>query len=183
MNDLAALPTFVNDGSIHVVVETPRGSSAKLKYDPHLRVMTLSRPLTLGLTYPYDWGFVPSTRGPDGDPLDAMVMWDGRSYPGVVLPCKPLGLLCVEQENRESHRRERNDRLVMLPVPAPRSDAIRTVFDLAERVRVELEQFFLTAVAFEGKHLTMRGWAGPDDAISLIRASLATGQANAPIPR
>ena len=84
----------------------------KLKYDPKHGVITLSRPLTSGLSYPYDWGFVPSTHAPDGDPLDAIVMWDGVSYPGVVLPCRALGVLCVEQTDPRSRRRERNDRLI-----------------------------------------------------------------------
>src|SRR5262249_52942694 len=88
-------PTFASDDSIRVVIESPRGSALKLKYDPDLDVMTLSRPLTAGLTYPYDWGFVPSTRGADGDPIDAIVIWDATSYPGVVLQCRPVGILHV----------------------------------------------------------------------------------------
>ena len=54
----------------------------KFKYDPDEGVMMLARPLPLGLTYPYDWGFVPSTRAADGDPLDAVILWNGTSYPG-----------------------------------------------------------------------------------------------------
>jgi len=67
------------------MVESPRGSSVKFKYDPDDDVMVLSRPLPAGLAYPYDWGFVPSTRAADGDPLDAVIVWDGTSYPGVVV--------------------------------------------------------------------------------------------------
>jgi inorganic pyrophosphatase len=171
MTNLAALPSFANDGSVHVVVETPRGSTTKLKYDEKLGVMTLSRPLTLGLIYPYDWGFVPSTHAPDGDPLDAIVMWEGVSYPGIVLPCRPIGVLQVEQANRQTRAQERNDRIVTIPIPAPRADSLRTVFDLNERIRLELEQFFLAAVAFERKDLKILDWAGPDDAMALVRAT------------
>ena len=171
MTNLATLPSFADDGSVHVVVETPRGSTTKLKYDEKLGVMTLSRPLTLGLIYPYDWGFVPSTHAPDGDPLDAIVMWDGVSYPGVVLPCRPIGVLHVEQANRQTRARERNDRIVAIPIPAPRADSLRTVFDLNERIRLELEQFFLAVVAFEKKDLKILDWAGPDDAMALVRAT------------
>jgi len=171
VTNLAAISTFTAEGSIRVVIESPRGSAVKLKYDPDLQAITLSRPLTLGLTYPYDWGFVPSTRGPDGDPIDAIVIWDVSSYPGVVLQCRPVGVLLVEQTDPSSHARERNDRLVMLPTKAPRAESIPSVFDLGERVRLELERFFMTSVAFEGKDLKILGWAGPDDAIALVRAS------------
>ena len=77
MTDLVKLPAFSDKTTCHVVIESPRGSTVKFKYDPEHRVMSLSRPLTAGLAYPYDWGFVPSTRASDGDPLDAFVMWDG----------------------------------------------------------------------------------------------------------
>src|SRR5947208_1534091 len=123
MADLLTLPTFADEEAFRVVVESPRGSILKLKYDPELGVITLSRPLIAGLAYPYDWGFVPSTRGPDGDPLDAIIMWDGVSYPGIVLVCRAIGVLRLEQTNPTSHKRERNDRIAVLPTKAPRCDS------------------------------------------------------------
>jgi len=77
---LLDLPAFGPGESVHVVVESPRGSNLKLKYDPQLQLFTLSRPLINGLTFPYDWGFVPSTQASDGDPFDAMVLWDQSSF-------------------------------------------------------------------------------------------------------
>src|SRR5687768_14891682 len=74
MIDLLALPAFASRSGIHVVVETPRHAQAKFKYEPELGVFMLSRALTLGLSYPYAWGFVPSTTAPDGDPIDALVL-------------------------------------------------------------------------------------------------------------
>jgi inorganic pyrophosphatase len=63
MKSLLGLPARSRDG-ILVVVETPAGSRSKLKYLPELGQVALSRPLPLGLHYPFDWGFVPSTRAP-----------------------------------------------------------------------------------------------------------------------
>jgi len=165
------LSTFRKDGSLNVMVESPRGSSMKFKYDPDDDVIMLARPLPLGLTYPYDWGFVPSTRAADGDPLDALILWDGTSYPGVIVPCRAIGVLNVEQTNPRSKRRERNDRIAVLPTKAPRQEEIASIFDLTERVRAELEQFFLHAVAFEGKELSLLGWQGPEEALAAVQAS------------
>jgi inorganic pyrophosphatase len=71
---MTTLPALRKDGSLNGVVESPRGSSVKFKYDLEDDVMTVSRPLPAGLTYPQDWGFVPSTRADDGDPLDAWIL-------------------------------------------------------------------------------------------------------------
>ena len=93
MQDLLRLPARAASGAVHVVIESPKGSRVKLKWDPALGAITLSRPLPSGLSYPYDWGFVPGTLADDGDPLDALVYWDAGSYPGVVLACRPVGVV------------------------------------------------------------------------------------------
>jgi len=166
-------PAFRADGSINVVVETPRGSQSKFKFDPETGSMILSRPLPSGIVYPCDWGFIPSTRAADGDPLDAMILWDGTGFPGLIVASRLIGILRVEQKSLASGARERNDRLFALPVKAPRSEQVRSVFDLPERVRLELEQFFQNVVAFEGKEIALLGFAGPDEADRVLRASLA----------
>ena len=166
------LKAFRSDGSLNVIVESPRGATVKFKYDLDLDRIVLSRPLPSGVVYPHDWGFVPQTRAADGDPVDAMIVWDGVSYPGVLVPCRAIGVLNVEQTNLKSGARERNDRLAVLPVTAPRFDGIKTVFDLPSRTREELEQFFLAATVFEKKNVRMLGWEGPEQAKAFVDASL-----------
>jgi hypothetical protein len=58
MMDYAKLPTWADADHVHAVIETPRGSQAKLEFDTELGVFTLSKPLLARLTYPYDWGFI-----------------------------------------------------------------------------------------------------------------------------
>jgi inorganic pyrophosphatase len=72
MTNYFKLPTWADKQHVYAVVETPRGSRAKLEFDPKLRAFTLAKPLLVGLTYPYDWGFIPSTKAEDGDPLDVL---------------------------------------------------------------------------------------------------------------
>ena len=93
MTNLLKLPTWADDGFVNAIVETPRGSTCKLDYDPELGAFTLAKPLMAGLSYPYDWGFVPSTKAEDGDPLDVLVIHDAQTFPGVVLRCRPVGIL------------------------------------------------------------------------------------------
>src|SRR5436309_12443708 len=74
MTNYAKLPTWADRNHVYAVVETPRGSRAKLEFDPKLRAFTLAKPLLVGPTYPYDWGFIPSTEAEDGDPLDVLII-------------------------------------------------------------------------------------------------------------
>ncbi|WP_246774062.1 inorganic diphosphatase [Bradyrhizobium diazoefficiens] len=53
-----------------------------------------------GLTYPYDWGFIPSTQAEDGDPLDVLIIHVSQTYPGVVLRCRPIGILEILQKRQ-----------------------------------------------------------------------------------
>ena len=165
VRDLHTLKTFADEDVFHVVVESPRGSVVKLKYSPDLGAMSISRPLVLGVTYPCDWGFVPSTEGPDGDPIDAAIWWDVTTYPGVVIPCRALAVVRVEQNRADRPGRIRNDRVLAVPVAARREVA------LAARVRQEIEKFFITATVLEGKEPRILGWDDGDAALDLIRSS------------
>jgi inorganic pyrophosphatase len=172
--NLLRLPARTEDGAIHVVVESPRGSAVKLKYDGDLEAFTLSRPLVEGIVYPCDWGFVPSTCAPDGDPLDAMVVWDRSTFPGILLTCRMIGVLGVEQNSkRHPGQRERNDRIIAVPIGSPRHSEVRTVDDLSDRLKTEIEAFFLASTALEHKDLKFMGWSGIEAAERLISSSRA----------
>jgi inorganic pyrophosphatase len=165
--DLAALPARNPSGDLHVVIESPQGSRLKLKYSPELRTFVLSRPLVLGVSYPFDWGFVPGTRAADGDPVDAMLLLDAPTYPGVVVCCRPVAVLQVEQNAKEGGGRQRNDRIFV-----EAASARRPTPSLSSRVRNELEAFFVSATLFEGKEIRVLGWDDAAAADALVdRAS------------
>ncbi len=183
MADLGRLPARDADGWIRVVIESPRGANVKFKYDTALGVVTVSRPLPLGLSYPYDWGFVPGTRAPDGDPVDALVYWDAASFPGVVVPCRAIGVVRLEQDSKSSGGRVRNDRIVAVPVKHSRGDGLRSSDDLAERVRDEIAQFFLSAIFFEPKNPALLGWGGPEEAARIVDGCCTSGERRRPASR
>jgi inorganic pyrophosphatase len=151
-----------------VVIETPRGASVKLKYEPSLGAFTLSRPLAFGIAYPFDWGFVPGTCAPDGDPLDAMLLLEAPTFPGVVVVSRPIGVIELEQNRKQGGGRERNDRLIVVPRRAPRYEALRDAADLPARVRTEIEQFFLHVTALEDKDAEVLGWRDARTAFALV---------------
>jgi inorganic pyrophosphatase len=164
---LEELATWSDENLLHVIVETPRGSGAKLKYDPALGAMTLSRPLPLGVVYPFEFGFVPRTCAEDGDPLDAAVLLDVATFPGVVLRCRPIAVVRATQKGKDG-RRIRNDRLVTVAGGDRRRAVVKDLGDLPEREREEIEQFFAAAVALEGKELSLIGWGDADEARAAV---------------
>jgi inorganic pyrophosphatase len=169
MPNLQHLPWSDKGGDVHVVVETPRGSEAKLKFDPDLQVFTLSKALMLGLSYPYDWGFVPSTTGDDGDPVDVLVLHEAATSPGLVLKCKIIGVLEVVQS--EGKKKIRNDRLMAVPRGSHREKSHHDARDLPKRVREEIEKFFVATDELEDKQLKFLGWRGPKAGEKLIERS------------
>jgi inorganic pyrophosphatase len=171
MRDPTEIPLSAGEGAVHAVVESPAGSTAKLKWEPPLGLFSLARPLPLGMSYPHDWGFLPGTRGADGDPLDVLVLSEATTYPGLVLPARPVAVLRLEQNRSGSPGRERNDRLIAVPRSAARND-VSDLGDLPARLREELERFFVNAVFFQPKDPRLLGWGGQQDAWALIRSSL-----------
>ena len=167
MPNFINLPPFAEDGAVHVVIETPRGSRAKLAYDPKLETFTLTKSLLVGLTYPHDWGFVPSTRAEDGDPLDVMVIHDAATFPGLVLACRIIGILQIEQKSKG--KTERNDRLFAVPRDSHSEQALKDVSDLSKPIRQELEKFFKATDELEDKKLNIIRWKGPKAAVQAIK--------------
>src|SRR5246127_2850886 len=169
MANLLNLPAITEDGDVHVVIETPRGSRAKFAFDPKLEAFAFSKSLLTGLTYPHDWGFVPSTKADDGDPLDIMVIHDAATFPGIVLTCRIIGILQIEQKIKG--KAERNDRLFAVPRRSHSEQGLRDVRDLSKPIQQELEKFFIATDELEDKKLEIIGWKGPKAAVQVIKDS------------
>jgi len=165
---LVDLATFGEDESLRVVVETPKGSTVKLAYDVALRTFSVSRGFPMGISYPYDWGFIPGTRAADGDPVDALVLHSTSTFPGVVLPCKALGMVEVREDGKNG-KRETNNRVIAMPLWNDRLGDLERAKDLPKRIRQELEEFFLSTTFFTGKNAKIRGWKSASAIEAFIR--------------
>ena len=86
------------DRILEVIVEIPRGSRNKYEYDHERHVIRLDRRLFSATFYPADYGFVPGTLAQDGDPLDALVLLDEPTFPGCLVPCRPIGVFSMVDE-------------------------------------------------------------------------------------
>ena len=170
----ALLPPFDAEGRLTCVVETARGSRAKYRYDDATGTFTVAHVLAAGLVFPCEFAFVPGTRGGDGDPLDALVLFDDPTFAGCVLPARPLGVVLAEQDDEAGEPR-RNDRLVAVAAASHLYAHLATLDDVPEGLLEELEGFMTTYDAARGRRFTVLGRGGPDDARALVRASTRRG--------
>lgn len=160
MENLIDLNCWDEEGNLRVVVEAPQGSKAKLRYRPGLGTFELQR-LLPGGGYPYDWGFVPGTRAEDGDPLDALVIHDAHTFPGVVIPSLAIAILILTEIKEGAQKPQRNDRLIAVPASQPTPSSLG---ELEPSTRAELEQFFTATGELAKKKVYVEGWGGASDA-------------------
>jgi len=170
--DPTRLKPFDSDDKqmLRVVIETPKGSRNKFAFDPDEHVFELKKVLPSGMTFPYDFGFVPSTEADDGDPVDVLVLMDEPAFPGCVLTSRPIGV--IEGEQGDKKNKERNDRIIAIEQDAHSWEDIKTVDDLGKRFARELEEFFVNYHRLSGKQYRVLGLKGPDQARKLVKSGM-----------
>jgi len=157
-------------GDITVVVETPKGSANKYKYDTECRALRLSAVLGEGLAFPHDFGFIPSTLGDDGDPLDVLLFLDHGVPPSTVVTARLIGVLEIRQRTRQESKWKRNDRFFAVATHAHDHQHLKTLADLRPRLIEEIEAFFTHYAGLEGKQLEVLARKGPRRAEKLVKA-------------
>jgi inorganic pyrophosphatase len=144
---------------ITVIIETPKGSRNKYAFDPEERIFALKKVLPAGMSFPYDFGFVPSTKGGDGDPLDVLVLMDEPAFPGCKLTCRIIGLIEGEQGNKK--QTERNDRVVAIENENHSYAHVKRIDDLGKEFERELEEFFVNYHRLSGEKYRILALKGP----------------------
>src|ERR1051325_8970316 len=161
-------PPFArNSDLLNVIVETVQGSRNKLKFDEDRGLFRLSNVLPAGEVFPFDFGFVPSTRAADGDPIDVLILNEGPTSPGCLIQCRVLGVIEARQKERDG-RIHRNDRLIAVADVARRYARINALDGLGHHFLAELEHFFTTYVQLQGKVFMPSRRRGPRVARTLV---------------
>jgi inorganic pyrophosphatase len=170
MQDPTKLPMH-HDGLVVVVIETPSGTGNKLKFDEELGVYRLDRVLPAGMTFPFEFGFVPQTQAEDGDPIDVVVLLDSAVDTGCVVQARLIGVIEGEQQEHGKRSWHRNDRLVAV-AGGPKGHAGLRSIDEVDPFRLQaIESFFANYHALDGDQFHVIARRGPRVAEELIRKS------------
>jgi inorganic pyrophosphatase len=144
---------------VNVVIETPKGCRNKYAFDQDEHVFRLKKVLPTGMTFPYDFGFLPSTEADDGDPVDVLVLMDEPAFTGCVVQCRLVGV--IEGEQEEGKETVRNDRLLAIETQNHAWAKIKHVDDLGKKFLKELEEFFVNYHRLSGKKYRVLDVKGP----------------------
>jgi inorganic pyrophosphatase len=170
--NLLELPAFErNTTNLNVIVESPRGSGTKLKYNPTTDAFELSYILPAGSTFPFEFGFIPSTLGEDGDPLDMLVLMDASTCVGCILTARAIGV--IEAEQTEKGKTFRNDRLIGVALASHQRAALKALAKLEASTISEIEHFFISYNEMRKRQFRPLRRTGVDTALKLIRTGVS----------
>lgn len=173
MKHLHQLPARVAHSRtrVHVVVETPKGGRNKVAFDPQLGAFKLKGVLPEGHSFPYDFGFVPSTLAEDGDPIDVLLLLDTPTFSGCVVEARLLGAFEIEQQE-EDGQTVRNDRLLAVAADSREHKGLYTLDDLPGELLHEIEHFFISYNQAKGQVINVLRRVGPERAHALLHHTL-----------
>lgn len=158
-----------DERGINIVIEVTRGSSNKYEYDEKLQVFKLDRTLHSAVFYPFDYGFIPQTRGEDNDALDAIVLTEQPTFPGCVIKTRVIGMLEMEDQKGV------DTKIITVPIESiePRKSEIKTIANLPEHQKKEIEEFMRHYKSLEpNKWTKIKGFREKEYAIEEIKKSV-----------
>jgi inorganic pyrophosphatase len=147
---------------VNAVIEIPRDSVNKYEYDKQLHVFRLDRTLFSPVHYPGDYGFIPSTLGRDGDPLDVLVLVEAPSFPGCLMEVRPIGVLCMVDQGKG------DEKILAVAESDPLYREVKDCSQVFEHTLRGIEHFFSIYKNLEGKKTEIAGWNGVDAARKII---------------
>jgi inorganic pyrophosphatase len=172
MADLSAFPNRLDRKKCEccAIIETPKNRRNKFDYDPESNLFKLGGLLPEGMMFPFDFGFIPSTLGDDGDPLDVMVLMDEPAHVGCLLDVRIIGV--IEAKQTQDGETETNDRLLAVAIHSYQHQNVSSLQELNPSILDQLEQFFVSYNKLRGKKFKLVNQAGPKRAMTIIKRGI-----------
>lgn len=155
---------------INVVVEIPAHSDpVKYEVDKDTGAMFVDRFMHTAMHYPCNYGYVPHTLSPDGDPVDVLVVTPVPLISGAVIACRPVGVLKMTDESGDDAK------ILAVPIDklCRKFRKVRGIDDMESELLDQIAHFFEHYKDLdEGKWVRVEGWGGSAEAMAEIVASV-----------
>jgi inorganic pyrophosphatase len=156
LDSIPAFPEKAKDHSVvHAIIETPRGIRHKYAFEPKYGTFVIKQVLPDGLTWPYDYGFIPQTLAADGDPLDILNLTEIATFTGCLVECRILGIVRIKKDG------VRNDRVLAAPLPhkgvAQPTDDWNDADDIPAETVDSIIRFLIEYSAEQGHDVVCKG--------------------------
>lgn len=155
------------------IIDTPKGSRVKYKYDSSQARFRVSKLLPVGAAFPYNFGFFSGTTGEDGDPLDVLVLSEEAFLPGTVIPVRLIGNLHARQKDAGSEAEERNDRLIAVAIHDSLFAEMASIESLSQALRHQIAHFFVSYNQALGREFRPLGFQPAEKAVQLLEEARA----------
>lgn len=176
MADLSTFPNQFDRKKCQccAIIETPKNRRNKFDYDPESNLFKLGGLLPEGMMFPFDFGFIPSTLGGDGDPLDVMVLMDEPAHVGCLVDVRIIGV--IEAKQTQDGKTETNDRLLAVAVHSYQHENVSSINQLNPSILDQLEQFFVSYNKLRGKNFKLKNQGGPKRAMAIVKQGIKAFQ-------
>lgn len=166
-----AIPTSMKNGRhearVNAVIETPKKSRNKYALNNDYGIIAFHEVLPDSMEWPYDYGFIPQTLAPDGDPLDILVITDDGLFSGCLIEVRLIGAILESKDGTDNHR------VIGVPLPsdgAPRmTDSIREPSDLPPTMLDQIMHFLKTYSERQGHTIDQKGVVDAEEAMKLVK--------------
>ncbi len=165
-NPFHAVPVWGDENSseIHVILEIASGDTVKYEYDKQYGMVMVDRILKTPMPYPFNYGLIPQTWNEfDNDPLDVVILGDNTFHPGVLVPCRVVGMLSVDDSG------ERDDKILAVPTGDSRLSHIADISDIDEKELETLIYFMEHYKDLEKKQVSVTGRVNAEEALKFIK--------------
>lgn len=149
--------------TVDVIIEIIKGSRNKYELDKETGKIKLDRVLRSSVGYPTDYGYIPDTLCDDGDPLDVLVINRFSTFPGCVVPVRPIGIFKMIDKG------ENDEKIIAVTEGDVYFDSWKDLKDAPESLIKEIEEFFMTYKNLEKKKVESNGWGGAAEAEAMIK--------------
>jgi len=156
---------------VHAIVETPRGSRNKYKWDEETDRIKLSKVMPQGMVFPYDFGYFPDTRSEDGDPLDVLILNDEPTFAGCQIDCRLIGVIPALQRN-VGQGEKRNDRVIAVAEASVLFASVRELSEVEPMVLKQIEDFFVNYQKVRDVQVTLLRREDSDGARKLLEEAI-----------